>query len=83
LQINRAGISILSNPAEGSSRSSTKDYARFAEISLGSAFELETQLLIAKEVQYRDALLVETTLTMLADGEKMLTSFIRTLSDSK
>jgi hypothetical protein len=44
---------------------------------------LETQLLIAKEVQYGDALLVETTLTMLADGEKMLTSFIRTLSDSK
>ena len=40
LQINRAGISIASNIAEGSSRSSNKDYNRFVEISLGSSFEL-------------------------------------------
>ena len=65
LQINRAGVSIPSNIAEGSSRTSDKDYSRYAEISLGSAFELETQLLIAKAVNYGDVSLVEKTLEML------------------
>ena len=49
-QISRSSVSIPSNIAEGSSRTSDKDYNRFIEISLGSSFELETQLLIAKEV---------------------------------
>lgn len=41
-QITRAAVSIPSNIAEGSSRSSEKDYNRFLELSLGSTFELET-----------------------------------------
>jgi four helix bundle protein len=41
-QNTRAAVSILSNIAEGSSRSSEKDYNRFLEHSLGSAFELDT-----------------------------------------
>ena len=80
LQINKAGVSIPSNIAEGSSRKSDKDYSRFAEISLGSAFELETQLLIAKEIKYGNTSLVDSTLEMLAEEEKMLTAFINTLS---
>ena len=51
-QITKAAVSIPSNIAEGSSRSSMKDYNRFLEISLGSAFELETQLLIADAVNF-------------------------------
>ena len=47
-QITKSAVSIPSNIAEGSSRVSEKDYCRFIEISLGSTFELETQLLIAK-----------------------------------
>ena len=82
-QINRSGVSIPSNIAEGSSRNSDKDYSRFAEISLGSAFELETQLLIAKEIKYGNAALVDMTLEMLAEEEKMLTAFINTLSANK
>ena len=80
LQINKAAVSIPSTIAEGSSRNSDKDYGRFAEISLGSAFELETQLLIAKEIKYGNNALVDQTLAMLAEEEKMLTSFINTLS---
>ena len=51
-QITRAAVSIPSNIAEGSSRTSGKEYSRFMEISLGSSFELETQLLIAQAVKY-------------------------------
>ena len=39
-QVNRAAVSIPANIAEGSSRNSAKDYARFLQISLGSAFEI-------------------------------------------
>ena len=51
-QITRAAVSIPSNIAEGSSRTSSKDYNRFLEMSLGSTFETETQLLIAEAINY-------------------------------
>lgn len=53
-QIRRASVSIPSNIAEGCSRASEKDFARFIEIALGSAFEVETLLIISKEVSYLD-----------------------------
>ena len=53
-QIIKAAVSIPSNIAEGSSRSSGKDYHRFLEISLGSAFELGTQILIAESTSLGD-----------------------------
>ncbi len=51
-QIQRAAVSVASNIAEGSSRKSQTDFARFLEIAIGSAFEVETQLIIAKELNY-------------------------------
>ena len=51
-QIRRAVISIPSNIAEGSARYSNKDTARFADIAIGSLAEVETQLIIAKELNY-------------------------------
>lgn len=53
-QLQRAVVSIGSNIAEGSARSSNADFAHFLDFSLGSAFEVETQLLIAKNVGYFD-----------------------------
>jgi four helix bundle protein len=47
-QVTGSAVSIPSDIAEGSSRSSGKDYNRFLEISLGSAYELEMQLLISR-----------------------------------
>lgn len=82
LQINKAEVSIPSNIAEGSSRTSSKDYKRFIEISLGSAFELETQLLISKALAYGNVQLIEETLALLNREEKMLMSFSKKLESS-
>ena len=57
-QMRRSVISIPSNIAEGCSRNSEKAFKNFIEIALGSSFELETQLILAKEFGYID---VDTT----------------------
>ena len=75
LQVTKCGVSIPSNIAEGSSRSSEKDYKRFIEISLGSAFELETQLLIAQRVNFGNQSLISQTLIDVNDEQKMLMGF--------
>ncbi|NQU52513.1 MAG: four helix bundle protein [Bacteroidetes bacterium] len=51
-QIRRCAVSIPSNIAEGAGRDSSKDFNRFLSIALGSSFELETQLIISKELEY-------------------------------
>ncbi len=51
-QIQRAAVSIGSNIAEGASRVSEKEFSHFLQIALGSAFEVETQLIIAQEIAY-------------------------------
>jgi four helix bundle protein len=51
-QIRRASSSIGSNIAEGCGRGSNKDYANFLQIALGSAFEVDYQLLLAKDLAY-------------------------------
>ena len=51
-QMRRAAVSIPSNLAEGSARFSDKDCTRFIDISLGSLAELETQIIIAKELNF-------------------------------
>jgi four helix bundle protein len=79
-QINRAGVSISSNIAEGSSRFSEKDYNRFIEISLGSCFELETQLMIAQKFQMGNQELLTQTLLDVQDEEKMITGFMSKLN---
>lgn len=49
-QLKRASVSIPSNPAEGQRRYSKKEMVRFAGISLGSAAEIETQLLLCRRL---------------------------------
>ncbi len=51
-QINRSCISIASNIAEGSSKTSNKHFIQFLEISLGSSFEYETQMIASKSLGY-------------------------------
>lgn len=72
-QIRRCAISIPSNIAEGSSRSSRKDYKNFVHISYGSCSELETQLLLISELFKLD---VSMELSLLSEVSKMLRSLI-------
>src|SRR6059058_785365 len=51
-QLRRASVSISSNIAEGSSRSSRTDFARFAEIAAGSVFEAVSQAFIARRQNF-------------------------------
>lgn len=74
-QMTKASVSISSNIAEGSSRKSEKDYSRFIEISIGSAFELETQIIIAEKLNKGDQHLLQDLKTEVADEQRMLTGF--------
>lgn len=51
-QINRCTVSIPSNIAEGAGRNSPKEFKQFLGIAIGSSFELETQLIISKNIGY-------------------------------
>ena len=71
-QIKRSAVSIPSNIAEGASRNSEKDFARFLEIALGSAFELETQLIIASKRKYISEGSLEKTVKKLSSLQKRI-----------
>ncbi len=78
-QLQRAAVSIPSNIAEGSKRSSRADFRQFCKIALGSAAEVETQLLIVKQV-YPDVT-VNTELQLISEIQKMLTSLSNRLDE--
>jgi four helix bundle protein len=78
-QITRAAVSIPSNIAEGSGRGSEKDYSRFIEIALGSSYEVETHLLIAKAASLGDSTLTNELLQQVDEEQKMLMSFMNKL----
>jgi four helix bundle protein len=54
-QIRRAAASVGANIAEGSGKNSRSDFARYLQIAIGSASELEYHLLLAKDLCYVDA----------------------------
>jgi len=79
-QMTKASVSISSNIAEGSSRRSERDYSRFIEISLGSAFELETQIIIAEKLSKGNQELLQDLKIDVAEEQRMLTGFQQKLN---
>ena len=75
-QMQRAAVSIASNIAEGSAKRSEKDYIRFVEISFGSAFELETHLLIVQKRKWVEDKMIVELLDNIKTEQKMLAKFI-------
>ncbi len=81
-QIRRCAVSISSNIAEGTGRNSDNDFSRFLNISYGSSFELETQLIISKELNYLDDSSFNKLHDDLTEIQKMLYSFIKKLTEN-
>ena len=78
-QLARAAILIPSNIAEGNSRQSRKEYARFIEIALGSAFELETQLLVLKSIEFASEDTVTNLIEEVEEERRMLSGLLKSL----
>ena len=76
-QMNRCAVSIPSNIAEGTSKSSDKHFHKYLEDSLGSAFELETQLIIA----FREKYLTEKQYNILIEKINQLQKMISRFKD--
>ncbi len=74
-QLNRCSVSIPSNIAEGSSKSSEKHFKTFLETALGSAFEWETQIIIAKGLKYITQEKFNQLEKNINDIQKMISSF--------
>jgi len=78
-QLRRASVSIPSNIAEGFGRGSNKDFRRFLDIARGSLFELQTQLYIAKELEYINTELFDKIFEQRREVERILIGFIKSL----
>ena len=76
-QIKRSAVSIPSNIAEGSGRNTTKEYIQFVYIALGSASELETQLIIGQNLGFFPN--IEDHMKEITDIRRMLNGLINSL----
>ena len=82
-QMRRSSVSIPSNIAEGYGRNSTLDYCRFLQIALGSAYELETQVELARRLDYVDNDTANKLATQLTEVGRMLNSLINKIKPDK
>ena len=71
-QMRRCAISIPSNVAEGFARRGKKENAYFVNVAYGSALELETQLIISKELKFIESNIFEQILDLLTSVQKLL-----------
>jgi four helix bundle protein len=78
-ELRKTARSVAYNIAEGHKRASTVEYIRFLGIAAGSAAELETQLLLAREMSYLPDGEAQRLLALHAEVERMLDALIRKL----
>ena len=79
-QIRRAAVSISSNIAEGYTRKHRLEYIQFLRIAFGSG-ELETQIIIAKKLNFSEIQEIDRIEKLLIEVMKMLNKLIDTLSN--
>ncbi|XWN36124.1 MAG: four helix bundle protein [Balneola sp.] len=78
-QLRKSSVSIPSNISEGFGRNSQGDFKRFVNISMGSLFELQTQIEVAKNLEFISEEIFQKLYEDTREIERMMSSFIRTL----
>ena len=81
-QLRKAAVSVESNLAEGTARSGDSEFRRFAYMSLGSACEMECQLILARDLGQLPGPVFVRLNSACHEVRKMLWSLIRCLSES-
>ena len=82
-QIRRAAVSVPSNIAEGAGRRSSKEFEHFLSISLGSCFELETQIIISQELKYINSDNCNVFEQLISEVQKMIRGLQKSLQPKK
>ena len=82
-QIRRAAVSIPSNLAEGAARNSKKEFINFLHIAQGSTAELETQILISRNLSFVAQSQAHPLLKELEEIPRMIVGLQRSLKSSK
>ena len=79
-QIRRSAVSIPSNIAEGHSRNSRKEFIQFLSIAKGSKSELETQLILCRDLGYFEHEDIENCFILITEVGKMLNGLMKKLT---
>ena len=79
-QMQRSAVSIPSNIAEGHKRGTRKDYSQFLRMALGSAAELETQIILVQDI-YKP-IEVKESINLVIEVQKILTVIIKKLQSA-
>lgn len=82
-QMKRPAISVPSNIAEGYGRNYSQNYIQFLRIARGSLLELETQLIISRELKLIGKELFQKVQSLITEENKMLNAFIKSISKEK
>jgi four helix bundle protein len=82
-QLRRAAVSVPSNIAEGQARRSTGEFKQFLGNARGSLTEVETQILIARDLDYLEQNQSETLLGATAEIGRMLNGLLAALANRK
>jgi four helix bundle protein len=82
-QLQRAAVSVPSNIAEGQSRRNSREFRQFLYQALGSLAELDTQLVVAKQLGYLQDEASETTDLLVKDLSRMTYALVNRLPDRR
>jgi len=82
-RIRRAAVSVGANIAEGAGKNSRPEFARFLQIALGSASELEYHLLLSRDLDYLAPEVYQHLSENVVETKKMLSGFMKYLGQSK
>lgn len=78
-QLRRAAASVPTNIAEGCARGGDAEFARFLQIAMGSASEVDYLLLLSKDLRYLDDVEHQALASQASEIKRMLSSFIQKL----